>query len=602
MMLLYNYDNYLSVNHFLDTLKVSKTTFMNDLKKAETQIIPDGIRIAYNRKDGYHLEGNEADIRYHLMRTVIEDFADSENIFFYQYFVFNEKIEKLEPLEEKVKELLEQFHVSLVGNRFQEFSYTLILIAPRLDADWPDFFDHFNFQTLFKMPEYFFAEALLEYLGIKNQHAILYVCGWTLGLSIGDYLKKTPDFSIINELIHRIISRFEHLAGIRFSNPEQAVDQLYAHFRPAYYRIFFRLPIVNVMHQKIKNEYYDLYSIVNETMKPIGNLFDYSIPEEEISFLTLHFASLMDDFDEYAINRKIGMVVCPNGVGSSAIIYNELKSVFPELLLLGPVDVASLRESQQDFDLIFTTVASVELYLYNKPVFVVDPIMTVEEKYNLVRDVYGGTRSGGTTEYDVETILGIVEKYATINDRVMLKNELKSLCSSLSEIPEEIEEQNSTPVTKSDRISLMNMVQPSFIQTDLVARNWEDAFYMEAKPLVDAGNISRRYIEKIIQTTHKEGAYMIVTDNVALPHARPEDGVNKLGMGITSLRYPIQIFDKRVKYIFTLAAVDQNRHLKAISEFVDLIEDGRIFDVLDHQRPQEVYTWLEERLKESRMK
>ena len=113
-MLLYNYDNYLSVNHFLDTLKVSKTTFMNDLKKAETQIIPDGIRIAYNRKDGYHLEGNEADIRYHLMRTVIEDFADSENIFFYQYFVFNEKIEKLEPLEEKVKELLEQFHVSLV--------------------------------------------------------------------------------------------------------------------------------------------------------------------------------------------------------------------------------------------------------------------------------------------------------------------------------------------------------------------------------------------------------------------------------------------------------------------------------------------------------
>ena len=36
--------------------------------------------------------------------------------------------------------------------------------------------------------------------------------------------------------------------------------------------------------KKIIKEYEDLYQIVQETLRPIGNLFERGIPEDEISF------------------------------------------------------------------------------------------------------------------------------------------------------------------------------------------------------------------------------------------------------------------------------------------------------------------------------
>ena len=107
-------------------------------------------------------------------------------------------------------------------------------------------------------------------------------------MAAGDGARDTTypsaDFSIIHELVERIIKRFELLSGIRFKDQQKVINQLYSHFRPAYYRLFFQLPIINPLHKKIIKEYEDLYQIVQETLRPIGNLFERGIPEDEISF------------------------------------------------------------------------------------------------------------------------------------------------------------------------------------------------------------------------------------------------------------------------------------------------------------------------------
>ena len=73
-------------------------------------------------------------------------------------------------------------------------------------------------------------------------------------------------------------------------------------------------------------------------MNPIETLFGTEIPDKELSFLTIHFASLLNDYDEYPVQQNVGLIVCPNGIGSAAIIYNELKSIFPRMILIGPVE------------------------------------------------------------------------------------------------------------------------------------------------------------------------------------------------------------------------------------------------------------------------
>lgn len=37
---------------------------------------------------------------------------------------------------------------------------------------------------------------------------------------------------------------------------------------------------------------------------------------------------------------------------------------------------------------------------------------------------------------------------------------------------------------------------------------------------------------------------MVISDHVALPHARPEDGAKEVGLGITVLKEPIKILGK----------------------------------------------------------
>ena len=87
---------------------------------------------------------------------------------------------------------------------------------------------------------------------------------------------------------------------------------------------------------------------------------------------------------------------------------------------------------------------------------------------------------------------------------------------------------------------------------------------------------------------------MVISHHVALPHARPEDGAKKVGLGITVLDKPIKILGQTpMKYIFTLAAVDNKRHLTALAELVSLIDQSDFFQMLDQTNsPEEAFQWI----------
>ncbi|MBM7712929.1 BglG family transcription antiterminator [Enterococcus xiangfangensis] len=595
LMLLFHYKEYLSLNHFIQVLKVGKTTFTRDIKKVEEELKNHNLEIIYTRKEGYQLVGDEAKIRYHLMRMILEDSSLGDNLFLYNYFLSQESEIDVNEISKIIKELMDQFNIKLVENRFNEFSYMLIFLVPRLSKNWTEFYTKYNYQTFFKMQEYQFSVALLKSFNITNEYASLYVCGWILGMAMGTADQTIPDYSIINELVERIFNRFEMLSGVRFRDKQSAKKQLFSHFRPAYYRLFFHLPIVNYLHEKILVEFPDLFEIVKETMRPIEVLFGTDIPDEEITFLTIHFASLLDDYDEYPVRQKVGLIVCPNGIGSSAIIYNELKNIFPEMILIGPVETNELTTVTENYDMIFTTVPNIRLYSQKKPIYVVNPIMSIDEKYHLIHEIQN-TSDISPRRYKTEELLEIIDKYADIKDKEQLG---KALESYLHENRSSKSKGNvKAKATVNSELNLLDILKPEYIQLDVMTRSWEEAFYVAATPLVDAGVFGRRYIDTIIQTTRREGPYMVIMDKVALPHARPEDGTKKVGLGITVLKNEIKVMGKTpIKYIFTLSAVDNKKHLAAIAELVSLLDKKEFFNILDHSNQStEVYHWLEKEL------
>lgn len=590
LMLFYHYEEYLSVNHFLGVLDIGKTTFINDLKKVEKELESLDIQIKYNRKKGYYLAGNESVLRYQLMKMVLEDLRSDNGSFLWDYFLFNEGTIQKEKVFRQIAAELEHYSIVLVENRLLEFSYMLIFLLPHLSKEWSEFYERYNFQKFYQMKEYSFSRSLLAKFSIDNPYAILYICGWMLGMAIGDADEEAPDSSIINELVERIFDRFERLSGIRFKDKKTVKKQVYSHFRPAYYRLFFHLPIINPLSKKIVQEYPDLFQIVKETMKPIENLFGTMIPDEEISFLTIHFASLIDNNDEYQVKRKVGIIVCPNGIGSSAIIYNELKNLFPDMIFIGPIETNEIYQKKQDYDMIFTTVPNMRLYSLKKPVYTVNPIMTIDEKYNLVQEIQNGP-GNLSGDYQFEELFAIIDRFTIIKDEIGLRKELKRRLKQ----PRIYNSEDILPsVSDKDELSLTDILSPAFIQLNLATNSWEEAFYVAATPLIEAEIVSRRYIDKIIQTTYEEGPYMVISDHVALPHARPEDRAKEVGLGITVLKEPIKILGKTpMKYIFTLAAVDSKRHLTALAELVALIDRPDFFNMLDSVSSKEAaYQWI----------
>ncbi|MDH6365591.1 transcriptional antiterminator/mannitol/fructose-specific phosphotransferase system IIA component (Ntr-type) [Enterococcus sp. PF1-24] len=592
LMLVYYGNEYLSVNHFLDVLKIGKTTFINDMKKLEKDLVPFDISIVYSRKDGYTLAGKEEEIRFYLMRMILEDFSSRERDFLYRFFIGREsQIDKAKILE-TISQKLEEFSINLVENRLNEFCYMLIFLLPRLHYPWSEFYDKYSLPAFFLMPEYHFAKSLLNEFEITNEHAILYVCGWILGMAIGNEEKETPDYSIISELVERIFHRFEMLSGTRFTERAAAKKQLYRHFRSIYYRLFFHLHIINYLHSTIMNKYAELFQIVKETMKPIETLFGTEIPDEEVSFLTIHFASLLDDYDEYQVNQKVGIIVCPNGIGSSAIVYNELRATFPDMIFMGPVESGEILKVKENFDMIFTTAPNIRLYSLNKPVYLVNPIMTLEEKYRLVQEV-NQTGKEMISDYKMDELITILAKYCEIQDENGLRNELYFYLNS-----KKYEAYPTLAVKKKEDLELLDILKPEFIQLNIKARNWEESFFIAAAPLINADIITRRYIDTIIQTVRKEGPYMVIMNRVALPHARPQDGAKKIGLSIATLDQEVKILGKTpIKYIFTLSAVDNKKHLTAIAELVSLLEKEELFTVLDQsEKPEQVYNWIKANL------
>ncbi len=596
MMLFFHCKEYLSLNHFIQVLNVGKTTFTRDIKKLEEDLKFHSLEIVYTRKNGYQLVGDEAKIRYFLMKMILEDSSLGDDLFLYNYFLWQESDIDVVEISKTIKELMDVFDIRLVENRFNEFCYMFIFLVPRLNREWPEFYTKYNYQTFFRMKEYQFSVLLLKSFEITNKYASLYVCGWILGMAIGTADQTTADYSVINELVERIFHRFEMLSGVRFKDKKMAKNQLFSHFRPAYYRLFFHLPIVNYLHDKILVEFPDLFEIVKETMNPIETLFGTKIPDKELSSLTIHFASLLNDYDEYPVQQKVGLIVCPNGIGSAAIIYNELKSIFPEMILIGPVETNELSTVAENYDMIFTTVPNIRLYSQKKPIYVVNPIMSIDEKYHLIHEIQNSSEAP-YRKYKMDELLDIIDRYADIKNMEQLGKSLESyLHKSEFSIVKENKRYKSFV---SSELNLLDILRPEYIQLNVVARSWEEAFYVAASPLVQANIIDRRYIDTIIQTTRREGPYMVIMDKVALPHARPEDGTRKVGLGITVLKNEIKVMGKTpVRYIFTLSAVDNKKHIAAIAELVSLLDNRAFFNQLDYaKQASEVYHWLEKVLK-----
>lgn len=117
-------------------------------------------------------------------------------------------------------------------------------------------------------------------------------------------------------------------------------------------------------------------------------------------------------------------------------------------------------------------------------------------------------------------------------------------------------------------MELTDIFTPDRIQFTDKALQWRDAIRLALSPLVVDGSVTPAYVNAVIGKVEKVGPYIDLGSGVALPHARPEDGVKAMGMTFLRTSTPVNLLDDpdhAITVFISLAATDNNSHLEALA-------------------------------------
>ena len=490
-----------SQSDLVNALKVSRSTALLDFKELQQELSTYHIKVANNRTRGYYLVGSELSIRRYMMELVIYFLAEEHNTKVFDIFIDDFHLDLFEYSRLVISELADKYDIRFVEDRLTEFIYIFCFLKVRMSSDIPQDEQILRLQEvidLSTMKEYQFTKELLSHF--KQTQLIspidqYYISSWILGICVGNVEEDTQDCLVIAEIVEKIMFRFESLSGIHYKDSEDIFRKLYSHFRPAYYRLLFKIPIVNPLRERVKEEFPELFQLVKETMKPFNALFGEHIPDDEIAYLTIHFTAIYSKSRAMeVIPRKTALIVCLNGIGSSAILYSELSDLFPEMQFLPPMETSKLLHADIKADIIFTTSELIDIDIPDVPIVKVSPVMNFMERYQVAREVYLLMGNAMSKQPDIDAIMDIIAHHADIKNGPLLQQELLRYFSNV-DVKEDVQHSS---------LALTNMITESIIQLQVEANDWEDAIRKAGKPMIEHLYVKPAYIEEIIRIMHQE--------------------------------------------------------------------------------------------------
>ncbi len=129
-----------------------------------------------------------------------------------------------------------------------------------------------------------------------------------------------------------------------------------------------------------------------------------------------------------------------------------------------------------------------------------------------------------------------------------------------------------------------SLIENNSIKLNQTANTWEDAIKIGTDLLVDSGAIEPRYYDHIVNNIKKLGPYIVIAPGLAMPHARPEEGVIKTAFALTTLSAPVDLDGESVSILLTLAASDANTHMEGIMEITQIFDDPNSDDGVNIQK------------------
>lgn len=572
----------LKVSYFQELFFISKNTMLKELDELEEYLEKSGLKLVRKQKCGIYIEGSERQRR-KLAKELVFDTLSYEDILNYTT-------------------------TKMDSNRYSNFQFDILFSD--IDIDFID--------SLIKMAESelsrkFSDEAyggLLTHLAIMIKRVQLKKDVYALGFANED-IKDTKEYEVSKKMIKRIEEKYNisvpheeieyitlHLLGAKIIKNKAAdnedlnnkglydvalkmteeiekiygidfkdlrgsiIEGLVLHLRPSLYRIKYNFKLLNPVYDDVRSNYNELFLNVKKASRYLEEYINSPIDEHEISYITLHFGAALERLNMNLNHRPSVVIVCGSGLGTAKMIASKIESEFNVEI----VDTVSSREVQNiedDYDYIVSTIDIGKVN--NKKIIKVSPLLTSKD-YEKLEEYFNYKLKRFKNNDDlnlVNRLIYIVEKYANIPNKELLQYEFLHELKNYKECSR----------TWGYVYMLKDLITWKTILLNAECSTWQEAIKLGTDILIENNYIEDRYYDAIMENFKNIGPYMVVAPGIVLSHARPEDGVKKLSMSLVTLKNPVNFgseLNDPVKLIITLAAVDNEAHLKALSQLMEL--------------------------------
>lgn len=125
-------------------------------------------------------------------------------------------------------------------------------------------------------------------------------------------------------------------------------------------------------------------------------------------------------------------------------------------------------------------------------------------------------------------------------------------------------------------------------------KDWRDSLKISSENLVSKDIITEEYVNEIINNVETNGAYIVIVPGVVMPHALATGpGVLDTGISFSKFKEPVSFEkdnpEKQGKLFFTLAAKDEEQHLKNIQDLMELLLTEGMIEALSGIETMEDY-------------
>ncbi|MEH7426750.1 BglG family transcription antiterminator [Priestia megaterium] len=549
----------IGTQQLMDETEVSRNTVLQDIKDLKNKWAKKGISLTYSYKDGYEVKGSESDIRNLLYIHITELLSQHQEELLkrvmkadYEYsLIYNWLVECEDKLE-----------MAFTDKMLTQLAYMLTCCIQRIGGK--RYVDALitRKEELEKTRQYKALQEIESVLGFDfPPHEKHYLATVLLSAKV-NVVNQADSDDWMRTIVKEMVSRFQAYACVVFEDRNRLEQNLYIHLKTAYYRLLYNIHLPNPMLSAIQTKYQDIVELTKKALLPLENSLQTRINEDEISYFALHFGGWMKKQEGRQKQKRI-VIVCANGIGTSRMLQYQLEQLLTDAELIGPMTVRDYEQFKETYDLVITTTPLKK----RMNVMLVNPILTDDEKQRLI-DLVEPASSQLTTQ----AIMGIIKQHANIQDEPALLANLKLVI-----------QQSKKMVREDKKPMLHEVLQEPFLQLTDSADDWKSAVRLAAKPLLNYEYIEPSYVEAMIKSVEQLGPYIVIAPKVALPHARPEQGVNRVGMSMLRLKEPVYFSTEKqhgAQLIIVLAATDNETHLKALSQLSMMLSENDNIDKL----------------------